>query len=406
MTAESDPFTDVSTVDRRSDVDALYVARLGHVRRHLAEANADALLLCDPNDVFYATGAMNMQIFSMRSPARYLLIVDGGPTILYEYRGCEHLAAQLPTIDVIRLAEGLDVVTSGGDLDAADRRFADEVMAELDHHGVRRCAVDRFPFHAVDSLRRRNIAIVSADTVLARARSIKLPLEIVYMREAMRRVETAVERVEQAVEPGLTESEVWANFHFELMAKDGQHVVTRLLQSGPNTYPYFREAGQRRLRSGDLICFDTDANGFENYCVDFSRTFLCGDRAATGDQRTLYGRAREQLEWNAALLEPGITFEELAERAWPIPEEHQSSRYYCIGHGLGMSGEWPNIPHAAPGNEYPLAGRVQPGMVICIESYVGSATSRQGVKLEDQFVIGDDTVERMSTYNFDERLAS
>ena len=43
-------------------------------------------------------------------------------------------------------------------------------------------------------------------------------------------------------------------------------------------------------------------------------------------------------------------------------------------------------------------------MVICIESYVGSATSGQGVKLEDQFLIHEDRVERLSTYPFDARL--
>lgn len=59
-------------------------------------------------------------------------------------------------------------------------------------------------------------------------------------------------------------------------------------------------------------------------------------------------------------------------------------RYCCIGHGLGMSGEWPNISHVVPGIEYPLTGFVETGMVICIESYFGCAASAQGVKLEDQ----------------------
>ena len=89
-----------------------------------------------------------------------------------------------------------------------------------------------------------------------------------------------------------------------------------------------------------------------------------------------------------------------------VPDEHQASRYYCIGHGLGMSGEWPNIPHDEPGVDYPLDGRVEPGMIICLESYVGSEESGEGVKLEDQFPILDDRVENMSTYPFDERLST
>lgn len=391
-----------------TDLDAqlhdLYAARMAHVRAHLARADVDALLICDPNDIFYACGAMNMQIFCARTPARYLLVVDGGPAILFEYRGCEHLAAGLPTISEIRLGVGLDIVSSGDDVAEASKELAREIEAELRHHGARRLAVDRFPFSATDELRAAGLDLVPADTVLTPARSIKLPIEIPYLREAMRRVEIAVGALEQAAEPGMTESEAWAHFHFELMAKDGQHTVTRLFQSGPNTFPYFQEAGQRRLQVGDLLALDTDANGYENYCVDFSRTFLCGDATATPEQRLLYGRAKEQLDWNASLLRPGIEFAELARRAWKVPDEHQASRYYCIGHGLGMSGEWPNIPHDEPGVAYPLDGCVEPGMVICLESYIGSEESGQGVKLEDQFLILDDGIETMSTHGFDQRL--
>ena len=172
----------------------------------------------------------------------------------------------------------------------------------------------------------------------------------------------------------------------------------------PRTFPYFQECSERVLQAGDLVCLDTDACGFEGYSVDFSRTFLCGDGPAAAAQRTLYGRAREQLEHNAAPLRPGIEFRELAGRAWPVPDEHRDSRYYCVGHGLGLAGEFPNIPHAIDGVPYPLPGVVEPGMVICLESYVGSRAAGEGVKLEDQFLITADGVERMSTYGFDDHL--
>ena len=74
-------------------------------------------------------------------------------------------------------------------------------------------------------------------------------------------------------------------------------------------------------------------------------------------------------------------------------------------YGLGMSGEFPNIPHAIPGEPYPIDGVVEPNMVLCIESYVGSEKSGQGVKLEDQLLITEENVERMSSIvPFDDRL--
>ncbi len=386
---------------------ALYGARLAHLRAGMRRHDIPALLTVDPNQIVYATGATNMTVWSSRTPARYLLVIADGPAILYEGLGAAHLAAGLPTIDDIRRAEGLDYVSSGGDPAGAARRFAAEIAATLraEDPGLDRIALDRFPFEAVDALRAEGLRVVGAGEALARTRAIKLPVELPYIREAMARVEEGVARLEARAEPERTEVEVWAEFHYALMAKEGQYVTTRLCQSGPNTHPYFQEAGHRALERGDLLCLDTDAIGFESYAVDFSRTFLCGDGRPTPAQRLLYARALEQLEHNAGLLGAGVAYRELAEHAWAVPEEHRASRYYCVGHGLGMAGEFPNIPHHDPARAYPLEGAIEPGMIICIESYVGWERTGEGVKLEDQFLIHEAGVERMSRYPFDARLS-
>lgn len=386
---------------------ALYTERQERVRQFMRKADIPALVVIDPNHIMYATGGSNMNLFTLRTPARYLLMIADGPTVLFDFAGSEHLAVNLPTIDIIDTAEGLDMIASGGDPIGAANRFAAKVASyvrDVDPT-IDRIALDRFPFYATDALRAQGFVLTSSDKVFTPARAIKLPIEVAFMREALTRIDVATHQLEQRALPGASESEVWAEFHYQLMAKEGQYVVTRLFQSGPNTYPYFQEAGSRILQEGDLLCLDTDAIGFEGYSVDYSRTFLCGNGKATDEQRRLYARARDQLETNAALLGPGVEFREVAEKAWPIPEEHLASRYYCIGHGLGMQGEWPNIPHAERGQPYPIPGVIEPGMVICIESYVGTETSQQGVKLEDQFLIHEDRVERMSNYHFDERLS-
>ena len=43
-------------------------------------------------------------------------------------------------------------------------------------------------------------------------------------------------------------------------------------------------------------------------------------------------------------------------------------------------------------------------MVFCVESYIGSAGSGQGVKLEDQLLVTETGVEIMSDYPFEDRL--
>jgi Xaa-Pro aminopeptidase len=286
--------------------------------------------------------------------------------------------------------------------------FAKEVAADCQRHlgepvGAA-LAVERVDFLFTDALRAEGLVLQDATEVFLEARRIKQASEIAVLREAVARVEHAVGCVEQTLRSGLTEVEVWAAFHHDLIALGGEYVSTRLLQSGPNTFPYFQEAGERVLRNGDLLCIDTDAIGYGGYAVDLSRTFLCGDSAPTTQQQLLYSRAYEQLQHNAALMAPGRSYAEFAASAWSIPEEHRPYGYYCLLHGLGLCGEHPYVPLHREGQPYPMPGAFEPGMVVCIESYIGDPKSAQGVKLEDQFLITEDGAERLTRYPFDPRL--
>ena len=62
------------------------------------------------------------------------------------------------------------------------------------------------------------------------------------------------------------------------------------------------------------------------------------------------------------------------------------------------------MPHAFADQPYGFDGAFEPGMVICIEIYIGAEQAAEGVKLEDQFLITETGVERMTTYPFCERL--
>ncbi len=387
---------------------ALYLARRARLQSVMRDMDVPVAVIVDPINILYATGARNMTVWTARTPARYLLVFAEGPCVLYDFFGCEHLAQGLPTLDEIRPALGLCHVSSLADPVAAGKVFAAEIDAQMREHlgEQRQLAVDRFPFQTIDALRARGLQLVDADPVFARARAIKLAIELPYIREAVDRVERAAQEMQVAIEPGRSEVAIWADFQRRFLALEGQYTTTRLMQSGPRTFPYFQECGDRVLAAGDLLCFDTDALGYLGYAVDFSRTFLCGAVAPTAMQRHLYGRARDQLEHNIALIRPGVAYEEIADRAWLVPQEHQQSRYYAVGHGLGMSGEFPNIPHKRPGQTYPLPGEVEPGMVICIESYIGSAQAAQGVKLEEQLLVTETGYERLSRMPFDERLGS
>ena len=77
-----------------SDIDqaALRSGRMERLRGEMRRFAVDAVVLMDPVNVRYATGARNMQVFMARNPARYLFVPQTGPVILFEFEGCHHLA--------------------------------------------------------------------------------------------------------------------------------------------------------------------------------------------------------------------------------------------------------------------------------------------------------------------------
>lgn len=363
-----------------------------------------ALLTSDPISILYATGARNMTVHGFTGPDRFVLVFADGPTVLFEFAGCDHLAVGLPTIDEIRPAPGITAKKTLYFLDEI-AAFADQVLGECRRHvGTEAViAVEKLDFPMTDALRERGLRLADGTLVMQLAMAIKQPAEIQAMRTAMTAVERATAELEAAIAPGTTENAVWAAFHRGLIAEGGEFVVARLLQTGARTFPYFLESSDHRLAEGDLVCFDTDAMSVAGYAVDFSRTFLCGERAATPVQRAIYGLALEQLEHNAANLAPGRSFEEFARLAFDVPEPHRAYGYYQLAHGLGLAGGHPNVPRIGPGR-YGLPGDIETGMVLCVESYIGDPATGQGVKLEDQYLVHAEHVERLSRYPLDARL--
>lgn len=369
----------------------------------MAACDVPAVLTSDPINILYATGARNMTVFSLMGPFRFALILASGKTVLWEFAGCEHLQTDNPVASEVRAAPGISAI-SGAGYRSEIARFAIDIKSALG--AEKRLAIEGFDLPAIDALRDRGLELEDATGVFSTARLIKQPLEISVMREAVSRVEDAAHSLEAAIAPGASEVEAWSEFHRHLIATEGEYISTRLFQSGSRTFPYFQEAGPRRMQSGDLVCFDTDALGYLHYGVDFSRTFLCGDQPASQRQKELYKLAFDQLNHNAALLRPGVSYEDFARAAWPVPAEYRGHGYYCLGHGLGLCGEFPYVPHHFEGVPYSFEGSFEPGMVICIESYIGAEAESEGVKLEDQFLITETGTERMTTYPFCEALLS
>ena len=159
-----------------------------------------------------------------------------------------------------------------------------------------------------------------------------------------------------------------------------------------------------RIGENELVALDTDVVGCHGYYCDFSRTFHTGPDVPTREQRELYRVAHEQVHHNMELLRPGMSFRDYSQQAWTVPERYVANRYYLSAHGCAMTGEYPYLYHSMDYKEPGYDGVLEPGMTLCVESYIGEQGGSEGVKLEQQLLITEGGPELITSFPFDTAL--
>ncbi len=381
------------------DLGRLRSHRVGRLRAQMAEHDVAAIVLTNPVSLRYAADWREYALFQAHIPTYYLVVDADGRLTMFGAYATEH-----PTIDEFRVAHHPNVFDGGPDTEATARGFAADIGALVGDRA--RIAVERVNPSCTAALHRRGLTVIDAEPLVESARAAKSPDEIVCMRHAIAVAEAAIAAMRECAVPGVTENELMAVLHQVNIANDGDWIDGRMLCSGERTNPWYQEASTRRLRAGDLLAFDTDMIGPFGYCADISRTWLVGPGRPTRAQRDRYQRAHAEIVHFAALLEPGVSFRELSERALRQPDEFVAHRYACLAHGVGMSDEWPRIHHRCDWEAHGYDGEVATDMVLSVESYVGSDRGGPGVKLEQMYLVDNSGATPLSTYPFEEMLLS
>lgn len=388
------------------DLRAVRQYRQQRLRGEMVKHGVDAVILSDPVNIRYATGTRNMQVFSQRNaPARYLLLTPDR-SILYEFTGCMHLADGFETVDEVRPSMTASFVAAGAAIARREREWA-RGMADTIGGLVGADAtvgLERLNAGAAIALAATGLCVVDAQQPVELARAIKSREEIKCVEASLRATEIAVGKLRDAIEPGQTENQLWSVLHQSVIAQNGDYCETRLLNSGGRGNPWFQESSSKVIDENELILLDTDVVGCHGYYSDFSRTFHAGPKRPTRQQRELYRTAYEQVHHNMELIRPGISFREYSERAWNIPERYFANRYYLSAHGVGLTGEFPYLYHRHDYAEAGYDGIIEPGMTICVESYIGEDGGSEGVKLEQQLQVTETGNRLLSKFPFEPDL--
>ena len=380
------------------DQEALFRYRLERLRAELRKRDYSGALLFDPMNVRYATGTRNMAVWTLHSPSRCAFVATHGPVILFEFTSSRHVTDGSPIVDEVRPCTPWIYFLAGSRSEEKAHLWADEIESLVRQYGGknRRLAVDRCDPAGAARLLSHGVELFDGQEVAERARMVKSAEEIACLQSAMEVCDLAVGRMRSALAPGITENQLWSILHETNIAHGGEWIECRLLSSGPRTNPWFQESGNRAIEAGDVVGFDTDLVGPFGYLADISRSWICPGGRPTDRQRKLYDLATRQVLFNAELLKPGLGFREFVEKSWPVPEAYTPNRYMMMVHGCGFVDEYPSIAYEADWADWGYDGVFEEGMVVSIESYIGEVGGPDGIKLEQQVVIGASGARLMS----------
>ena len=376
------------------DFDKLRSYRLDRVKKELEKNNLEACILFDPVNVRYALDSVNMSVYNMHNLTRYCFIPVNGPTILYEYFNCEKLSEHLNLIDELRPVITWDYFSNGDQSEQQLKKWVNEIKdLSNSYFKSKKIAIDVLNGPAVSALNKVNIQVVDAKLILEQARVIKSNDEIKCMRSAIDVAEMGIVKMQEQLKPGMTENELWSILHQTNIENYGEWIECRLLASGERTNPWMQECSNKIIQDKEIVSFDTDMVGPYGYCADISRAFVVGNKF-NDDQKKLYSMAVEQIDYNSNLIKPGLSFKEFIEKSWNLPDEYYGNRYSCMVHGIGLCDEWPFIRYPTDGGQ--KEGCFEKNMTITVESYIGKLGGKEGVKLEQQYLIGENGLELMS----------
>jgi Xaa-Pro aminopeptidase len=401
---------DVGILARAEVIDqtALFRYRLERLRAELRKRDYAGAVLSDPMNLRYATGTRNMAVWTAHAPGRYAFVATDGPVILFEFTSTRHVTAGSPIVDEVRPCTPWFYFLAGSRTGEKAHLWADEVESLVRQYGGnnRRLAVDRCDPLGAMRLLSHGVQLFDVQEAAEQARMVKSPEELACLQSAMEVCDLAISRMRDALVPDITENQLWSLLHETNIAHGGEWIECRLLSSGPRTNPWFQESCDRVIQAGDIVGFDTDLVGPFGYLADISRSWICPDRKPSDRHKRLYDLATQQILFNSELLRPGLSFREFAEKCWPVPDEYVPNRYMMMLHGCGFVDEYPSIAYVADWKDWGYDGVFGENMVVSVESYIGEVGGPDGIKLEQQVVIGADGARVLSKTPLIDALAT
>jgi Xaa-Pro dipeptidase len=161
-----------------------------------------------------------------------------------------------------------------------------------------------------------------------------------------------------------------------------------IVSGGPNSANPHASPSDRKVCSGDLLVVDWGA-AVDGYVSDLTRTFAVGEVDA--EYRKIHRIVQEANAAGREAGKPGVPCANVDLAARTVIEKAGYGKYFThrTGHGIGMEG------HEEPYMRGDNMQLLEPGMVYTVEPGI-YLPERNGVRIEDNLLINEDSVECLS----------
>ncbi len=337
-----------------------YSQRRARLRDLLCEAGIEGLLVFSPANIRYLCGFTGSNGLLVATASETVLLTDPR----YEIQAAEQTGC---TVKVVR---GPLVRAVGPLL----RKFRVARAAFESAH------IRYSTYLALEEYVAGSIRLNPVQGMVEQLRSIKSETEIELIRASMQTCETAFSRVIRKAKPGMSETELAAEFDHQMRKLGAERpAFDTIVASGPRSALPHAEPSDRLVQANELLLVDMGASR-NGYASDMTRVAWFGK--PTKKISRLYGAVLEAQLAALDHVRAGRSAAAVDRRARQVLKSHGLDGFFThsTGHGLGLE------IHEAPRLAKVERRRLEAGMVITIEPGVYMERFG-GVRIEDTIVV-------------------
>jgi len=323
-----------------------YRDRRREIQKRMTALGLDVLYLSAPESRFYVD-AFNSDWYQAQSPKNWHALsgvavkADADNLIAFEREANVVLAKMTSIAD--------ETLILGGD---DTRDMISFIVDSLSDAGwlPGRVGIERYSYRPnpavselfTEALKARGCEVVDGSDILREVRRIKSPRERTYIREAARIGDVGMRAAADAIRPGVTELDVYAEIGYAMIKAGGEHPAKAAsCASGPRTLCTDAQTSRRKLRHGDVV--NIDICGCSNrYHTNYSRTFSVGEPDPAVQRRV--DVAAGMFDEIAAAMRPSIRINELTAvmKAFVQAADIWDERWWIGGYdmGIGFVPDW------------------------------------------------------------------